>query len=44
VVEIPEVDLSDYTTTSTVEEMINAMLGVPKAELIDDLNEIIRGI
>lgn len=31
-------------TTETVEAMINAMLGVPKTELISDINEIIRGI
>lgn len=43
-IDIPEVDLSDYTTASTVEEMIYAMLGVPKAQLINDLNDIIRGI
>jgi len=38
------VDLSNYTTTTAVEEMINAMLGAPKTELINDLNDIIRGI
>lgn len=31
-------------TTETVEAMINTMIGAPKAELISDINEIIRGI
>ena len=42
VAQIP--DLSNYTTIDTVQEMINTLIDAPRTELINDINDIIRGM
>lgn len=39
-----DIDLSNYTTTSDVENMINTMIEAPKLNIINNLNDIIGGM
>ena len=41
-IDIPEVDLSDYSTTDETVELINNLVGIPRASLIEQTNRIIE--